>query len=134
MLAHGDYSHKSGYLAMKELLLKMPEIDGVFAANDQMSVGVLKALSEAGRQVPSDVKIIGYDDVFISSVIEPSLSTIRVPKYLMGQKSAELLLKQIESEREYGAVPAVTIEIESKLVIRRSTVEKAQDDWILMDW
>jgi DNA-binding LacI/PurR family transcriptional regulator len=135
MLAHGDYSHKSGYLAMKELLYKMPEIDGVFPANDQMCVGVYKALSEVGRRIPEDVKVIGYDDVFISSVMEPPLSTIRVPKFKMGQKSAEMLLNQMNADAEYGRRQAVdTIEIESRLVIRRSTVPNAADDWIFMDW
>jgi DNA-binding LacI/PurR family transcriptional regulator len=52
MIANGDYTHKSGYIAMKELLHKMPDIDGVFAANDQMSVGALKALSEAKKTGP----------------------------------------------------------------------------------
>jgi DNA-binding LacI/PurR family transcriptional regulator len=132
MIAYGDYTHKSGYLAMKELLNKMPDIDGVFVANDQMSVGALKALSEAEKQVPGDVKVIGYDDVFISSVLEPSLSTIHIQKHFMGKRAAELLLEQIEHTEniQRGAI----VEIEPKLVIRRSTVKDAPDDWILVDW
>jgi DNA-binding LacI/PurR family transcriptional regulator len=135
MIANGDYTHKSGYLAMKELLHKMPDIDGVFAANDQMSVGAMKALFEAGKRIPDDVKVIGYDDVFIASVLEPSLSTIHIQKHLMGKKAAELLIGQLESTEahsERGAASAV--EIESRLVIRRSTVKNAIDDWILVDW
>jgi DNA-binding LacI/PurR family transcriptional regulator len=132
MIAYGDYTHKSGYLAMKELLNNMPDIDGVFVANDQMSVGALKALSGAGKQVPGDVKVIGYDNVFISSVLEPSLSTIHIQKHFMGKKAAELLLEQIEHTEniQRGAI----VEIEPKLVIRRSTVKDAPDDWILVDW
>jgi LacI family transcriptional regulator len=133
MIANGDYSHKSGYLAMKELLGKMPDIDGVFAANDQMSVGVMKALFEAGKRIPEDVKVIGYDDVFIASVLEPSLSTIHVQKHFMGKKAAELLIAQIENNREPTA-QGTAVEIESKLVVRRSTVKNAPEDWILVDW
>jgi DNA-binding LacI/PurR family transcriptional regulator len=133
MIAHGDYTHKSGYMAMKELLRKMPDIDGVFAANDQMSVGALKALMEAGKRVPEDVKIIGYDDVFISSVLDPPLSTIHVQKYRMGKNAAELLFAQLDEKRE-PSPRGRTIELESKLVIRRSTVKNAPDDWILVDW
>ena len=77
MISHGDYSHKSGYLAMQELLHKTPDLDGVFVANDQMSVGAMKALFEAGKRIPLDVKVIGYDDVFIAGVLEPSLSTVK---------------------------------------------------------
>jgi DNA-binding LacI/PurR family transcriptional regulator len=137
MIARGDYTHKSGYMAMKELLRTMPDIDGVFAANDQMSVGALKALFEAGKQVPEDVKIIGYDDVFISSVLDPPLSTIHVQKYRMGKNAAELLLTQLGK----GSEPSLqdktqgrVIELESNLVIRKSTVKNAPEDWILVDW
>jgi DNA-binding LacI/PurR family transcriptional regulator len=133
MIANGDYSHKSGYLAMKELLLKMPDLDGVFVANDQMSVGAMKALFEAGRRIPDDVKVIGYDDVFVSSVVEPSLSTIHVEKHLMGKMAAELCIKQIESGEDEVRKPS-TIELESRLVVRRSTVKDAQDDWIFVNW
>jgi LacI family transcriptional regulator len=133
MIANGDYSHKSGYLAMKELLGRIPDIDGVFIANDQMSVGAMKALFEAGKRIPEDVKVIGYDDVFIASVLEPSLSTIHVQKHFMGKKAAELLIAQIENDRESGA-GGTAVEIESKLVVRRSTVKNAPEDWILVDW
>jgi DNA-binding LacI/PurR family transcriptional regulator len=135
MIANGDYTHKSGYMAMKELLKKMPGIDGVFAANDQMSVGVLKALSEAGKRVPDDVKVIGYDDVFISSVLEPSLSTIHIQKIAMGKKAAELLIDQIENNEKVPVQnPGIAAEIDTKLIIRKSTVKNALDDWILVDW
>jgi DNA-binding LacI/PurR family transcriptional regulator len=134
MLANGDYTHKSGYLAMKELLFKMPDIDGVFSANDQMAVGVYKALFEAGRRVPEDVKVVGYDDVFIASVMDPPLSTIHVQKHYMGKKAAELLLNQIENSEEYNKRPPLAVEMESKLVVRRSTVKDTDDDWILVGW
>ncbi len=132
MIAHGDYTHKSGYLAMHELLKKMDKIDGVFVANDQMSVGALKALSEVSLRVPQDIKLIGYDDVFIASVLEPSLSTIHIKKNLKGKKSAELLVNQIEGKLEPHA--PIKIEIEPSLVVRKSTVENTPEDWILMNW
>jgi DNA-binding LacI/PurR family transcriptional regulator len=134
MFANGNYTHQSGYLAMKELLMKMSEIDGVFVANDQMSVGALKALSEAGRRVPEDVRVIGHDNVFIASALEPSLSTIHVQKQYMGKKAAELLLSQIENNEEYGKHTPTAIKMESKLIIRKSTVKDASESWILVDW
>jgi DNA-binding LacI/PurR family transcriptional regulator len=132
MISCGDYTHKSGYLAMKDLMYKMPKIDGVFIANDQMAVGAMKAISEEGRKIPDDIKVIGYDDVFIASVLEPSLSTIHIKKNFTGQKAAELLLEQLEQNENIAR--GITVEIEPKLVIRRSTVKEALDDWILMDW
>lgn len=132
MIAEGNYTHKSGYSAMKELLQKTPDIDGVFVANDQMSVGALKALSEAGKRVPQDIKMVGYDDVFIASVLEPPLSTIHIRKNYMGSKAAELLIEQIEENKE-SRKPAA-IELESRLVVRKSTSIQAPEDWILVDW
>lgn len=132
MIAHGDYTHKTGYLAMKELLRKMPGINGVFVANDQMSIGALKALKEAKKHVPDDIKVVGYDDVFVASVLEPSLTTINVKKKRMGMIAADLLIQQINREEETDKVAA--IEIESKLVIRRTTVKDVAEDWILLDW
>jgi DNA-binding LacI/PurR family transcriptional regulator len=134
MISNGDYTHQSGYLAMKELLLKMPEIDGVFIANDQMSVGAMKAISEAGKKIPEDIKVIGYDDVFIASVLEPSLSTIHIRKQFMGKRAAELLIEQIENPLERVKNGVSSIELESKLMIRKSTVKNAADDWIFVNW
>jgi DNA-binding LacI/PurR family transcriptional regulator len=133
MIARGDYTHKSGYLAMKKLFHKMPDIDGVFAANDQMLVGALKAINEAGKRIPEDIKLIGYDDVFISSVLEPALSTIHVQKYRMGKNAAELLLSQIEGKGA-SLTRGTEINLEPKLIVRKSTVKNAFDDWILVEW
>jgi DNA-binding LacI/PurR family transcriptional regulator len=134
MIINGDYTHKSGYLAMKDLMRKIPNIDGVFVANDQMAVGAMKAISETEKNIPGDIKVIGYDDVFIASVLEPSLSTIHIKKYYMGTMAAELLLEQIEKNNENVQRKARAIEIEPMLVIRKSTVKKAPNDWILVDW
>jgi DNA-binding LacI/PurR family transcriptional regulator len=133
MISHGDYTHTSGYVAMKELLKKTPDLDGVFVANDQMSVGAMKALFEAGRRIPEDVKLIGYDNVFIAGVLEPSLSTIHVQKYQMGKNAAEVLLSQIDKSMDFPS-KGMAIELEPKLIIRRSTDKNAPNDWILTDW
>jgi DNA-binding LacI/PurR family transcriptional regulator len=132
MITNGDYTHRSGYAAMRELLNQMPDIDGVFIANDQMSVGALRAINEAGRRVPSDIKVIGYDDVFVASVLETPLSTIHIRKRHMGIEAARLLLSRIQSLNE---VPAPRlIELESRLVVRKSTSANAPEDWIMVDW
>lgn len=132
MLAHGDFSHQSGYTCMRSLLESMPELDGVYVANDQMAVGASMYLKERGRRIPEDVKIMGYDDVFVSSIVEPSISTIHVSKKKMGLEAAKALISQIyhrEEKRE-----ALRIELETKLVIRQTTQKDICSDWILSDW
>ena len=132
MIANGDYTHRSGYAAMRELLSQMPDIDGVFIANDQMSVGALRAISEAGRSVPGDIKVIGYDDVFIASVMETPMSTIHIRKRHMGIEAARLLLTRIQRQGE--PMPPRRVELESRLVVRKSTSANAPEDWIMVDW
>ena len=131
MIANGDYTHRSGYDAMCELLKQMPAIDGLFVANDQMSVGALRALREAGRRVPEDVKVIGYDDVFIDSVMETPLSTIHIRKRNMGMEAAKLMVARLKGGNTH---PPRRIELASRLVVRKSTVLDAPEDWIMVDW
>ena len=131
MVANGDYTHRSGYTAMCELLAQMPDIDGVFIANDQMSVGALRAIHEAGKKVPKDIKVIGYDDVFVASVLETPLSTIHIRKRHMGIEAAKLLISRIHMTTDE---PARLIDLPSRLVVRKSTMFNAPEDWIMVDW
>ena len=131
MVAHGDYTHQSGYLGMKKLLRAMPDMDGVFVANDQMAIGVCMALKEYRKRIPEDVKVIGYDDVFVSSVVEPSLSTIYAKKRSLGVEAARALIAQIQNE---DCSEVLQLKLETRLVIRKSTEAMAPSDWILSEW
>ena len=133
MIVHGDYSHQSGYTAMKQLMMQVPDLDGIFCGNDQMAIGVLKFLKENGKRVPEDVKVIGYDDVFIASVVEPALSSIHVRKRHAGIESARMLFRRIENPDEENIKP-IGIKMDAKLVVRQSTVSSASEDWNLVDW
>lgn len=132
-IVYGNYSHQSGYRAMKLLLERVPNVDGVFSANDQMAIGALKALDEKKIKVPQEIKIIGYDDVFVSCLVEPPLSTIHIQKYRAGIEAARLLFDRIEAKDDETISPR-KIQMESELVVRRSTVPDMMDDWILKDW
>lgn len=132
-LAAGNYTHSSGYRAMKLLLDNYPEIDGVFCENDQMATGALKLLQISGKKVPEDIKLIGYDDIFISSIVEPSLSTIHIQKRHAGIEAANILFKRIDDNNSKDA-KAIRKKMPGRLVVRRSTVKNAPEDWILTDW
>lgn len=118
LIAYGDYSHMSGYNAMNTLLDWNPDIDGVFAANDQMAIGACMALKAANKRIPKDVKVIGCDDVFVTAIVEPPLSTIHIRKNLLGTEAIQALLEQLENRR-VGSVKR--LELENHLVIREST-------------
>ncbi len=124
----GDYTHESGYLCMKEILSKKLPLDGVFVSNDQMALGAVAALREAGRRIPEDVKVIGFDDVFICESMEPTLSSVHIDKELLGRKSISLLLDRLQEKD----VPYPYKEtVESRLVVRGSTDKNAvmQSTW-----
>lgn len=134
MIVKGDYSHQSGYLAMQKMLWRTPDIDAVFCANDQMAIGAIKYLKEVGKRIPEDIKLMGYDDVFISSILSPSISTIHIQKRHAGIEAAKLLFERIEQNQGSGIVPAKNIKMEGKLVVRKSTVATATEDWLLNEW
>ena len=84
-----------------------------------MAVGALKALREAGLQVPGDVALVSYDDVPISAAVEPALTTVHQPIVRLGSMAAELLLDLLENPPDQGA-PASRIILPGKLTIRDS--------------
>ena len=132
MLVYGDYTHRSGYIAMEQLLHTCPGADGVFCSNDQMAIGALKYLKAHGILVPERIKLIGYDDVFVSSIVEPAISTIHIQKNTAGREAADILFRRIEGRE--ASDWALGIKLESRLIVRRSTVENAREDWDLNEW
>ncbi|MCT2585312.1 LacI family DNA-binding transcriptional regulator [Actinophytocola sp. S1-96] len=94
-VAHGDFTRESGEQAMATLLSRHPDLDGVFVANDLMAMGALRALRAAGRAVPADVAVVGYDDIEMARHTEPPLTTIHQPVIDQARTMTELLLTQI---------------------------------------
>ncbi len=95
-VAHGDFTVASGTVAMRQLLDAVPDLDGVFAANDLMARGALIALAERSRRVPEDVALVGYDDSPAATAIAPFLSTVSQPSISMGAAMAAMLLDLLE--------------------------------------
>lgn len=130
-IVEGDYSPLSGYHAMKQILLSGIDIDGLFAANDQMAIGAIKAIKENGLRIPEDMKVVGFDNSFIASIVEPSLTTINVPKYKMGNAAAEVLIKRIETDTKEDAK---LIELPISVIVRQSTNLRGDRNWDLYGW
>ncbi|WP_053847199.1 LacI family DNA-binding transcriptional regulator [Streptomyces sp. NRRL B-24085] len=96
LVAESDFTEDSGRRAMAELLERHPEIDGVLAASDTTAAGALQALRAAGRRVPEDVSVIGFDDFALAQHTEPRLTTVRQPLEEMGRAMIRLLLEDME--------------------------------------
>ncbi|MGG2972065.1 LacI family DNA-binding transcriptional regulator [Geobacillus stearothermophilus] len=96
LVQEGDFTYESGYhLTLKLLALEKPPT-AIFAANDEMAIGAVKAIRHRGGRVPDDVAVVGFDDIQMASIFEPSLTTIAQPMFEIGQKAMELLLALIE--------------------------------------
>ena len=111
----GDFSFEGGRDAMRALLTTAPQLDGVFVANDLMALGALHALADAGRAVPGDVAVIGFDDSPLAASAHPAITTVRQPIVAMGEALAVQLLTGIED----GAAPAPVV-MDTEIVVRES--------------
>lgn len=116
IVAVGDFTRESGAAAMRQLLHDDPDVDAVFAASDLMADGALRTLRQAGRRVPDDVALIGFDDIEIARYTEPTLTTVRQPIVEMGRTLVRQLLRLAAGEQ---VEPALILPTE--LVIREST-------------
>lgn len=96
LVAESDFTQEGGRRAMVELLERHQEIDGVLAASDTSAAGALQALHAAGRRVPEDVAVIGFDDFSLAQRTEPRLTTVRQPVEEMGRAMIRLLLEEME--------------------------------------
>lgn len=112
----GDFSPASGAIAMRRLLERDPSIDAVFAANDQMAIGAYSAIAEAGRSIPGDIAVVGFDDDRYAATAMPPLTTVHQPSVEMGAEMARVLVRLIEGE---DAAP--TTLLPTSLVVRQST-------------
>ncbi|MFC9701371.1 LacI family DNA-binding transcriptional regulator [Streptomyces sp. NPDC056943] len=94
----GDFTESSGADAMAALLANHPDVDGVFAAGDNMGVGALRTLREAGRPVPGDVAVVGFDDLAVARMSDPPLTTVHQPIEGLGREMARMLVALIDGQ------------------------------------
>jgi len=107
---------EGGRRAMQRLLALPLPPTAVVAYNDLMAIGAMEAIREAGRRVPEDIAVVGFDDIVLAAYAIPPLTTVRVPKYQMGYKAAAALIDAIRSGRASQRV----IRFKAEMVVRRS--------------
>lgn len=110
-----DFSYTCGYTMTRDLLRTRP-VDGIFCFNDEIAVGVLKALSDAGLSVPGDVKIVGFDNLPIAEYTSPSLTTVAQPVTEVARATLEMLARRLVDPE----LPPQLESFEARLVIRQS--------------
>ncbi len=112
LIVPGDFTEQGGRRAMAELLSRCPDLDAVFAESDVMAAGARQVLREAGRRIPDDVALVGYDDSAIARHMDPPLTSVRQPIEEMGRAMIDLLLDEIADRR-----PAVSRGLERRQVV-----------------
>lgn len=116
-IRQGDYSIKSGYAQMSELLDTVTDIPtAVFASNDNMAIGAMKAIQERGFKIPDDISVIGFDDIEISGYVYPSLTTVKQDHHELGRQAAKTIIDIIENKCE--CIKKITLD--QKLILRNS--------------
>lgn len=112
LVAQGSYEQATGDAAMTALLERAPDIDAVFAASDVMAVGAIAALRRAGKRVPEDVAVAGFDDSGLAATHAPPLTTVRQPWAQISAAMVDMLLEVIAG----ATVPSVVLP--ATLVVR----------------
>ncbi len=113
----GEFSEESAYEAIKTMLTRKPLPTAVFASNDSMAIGALKALHDEGIAIPGDIALAGFDDIPVSRYVKPALSTVHVPIYKMGVLAIEKLMTNV---RDKNGQQKETIVFPTELVLRES--------------
>lgn len=117
-ILEGDYTRESGYQLAKQLLSKSRRPTAIFAGNDPMAVGVMQIARELGLDIPTDLSVVGFDDTLGASTVPP-LTTVRRDYKETGRTAVRLLIDQLESAVQPGAVSQVSLP--THLVVRQST-------------
>jgi DNA-binding LacI/PurR family transcriptional regulator len=121
----GDWTARSGYEAGQRIADR-EDVTAVFAANDQMALGLLRALTEAGRSIPDDVSVVGFDDIPEAAYLIPPLTTVRQDFSAVGQRAIEILQAAIAGSAPEAA--GVDRLVHPELVVRRSTARRPESE------
>jgi DNA-binding LacI/PurR family transcriptional regulator len=110
----GDFMETGGAAAMHALLSAHPELDAVVAANDNMAAGALRVLRDAGRSVPGDVAVVGFDDLPVAMYTDPKLTTVHQPVQALGREAARMLTELLDGGRPEPFI------LPTRMVVRES--------------
>jgi DNA-binding LacI/PurR family transcriptional regulator len=115
LVVAGGFSEASGAEATRELLARGVVFSALFASDDEMAIGAMATLAAAGRRVPQDVAVVGFDDIVTARYVQPALTTVRAPTEQVGREAVRLLIAAIR-----GEPPPATVLLPVELVIRQS--------------
>ncbi|MGI6109947.1 MAG: LacI family DNA-binding transcriptional regulator [Eubacteriaceae bacterium] len=122
LVMHGNINVKGGHSMMTKLLETGKDVDIAMCLNDQVAIGAIRAAQDAGKRVPEDIAVTGFNDYWISEWISPKITTVSQPMYDIGAIAARMLIKMCQSDEKESK----TITVPYEIVIRESMTEKNQ--------
>ncbi len=117
LVQYGDFTPRSGEVAMTKLLQLSPQPTAVFVASDTVALGALQAIRSHGLRVPQDIALVGFDDVPLAEFVDPPLTTVRLPAYGLGWGAADLLIRTINQED----IQNRSVILDTELIVRESS-------------
>jgi len=124
LIVNGDWTAASGDVGLHSLMAKSPDIEAVFASNDQMALGALQAARRLGVNVPQDLGIVGFDDIPEAAYFYPSLTTIRQNAIALGALAVDQMCNYIKAREKNDEFEQDVKLIEPRLVVRRSSIRE----------
>lgn len=123
LMPRGDNLIESGARAAIELLDSGEPFSAIFASNDAMAIGALRALRDRGLRVPNDISLVGIDDILLASFVDPPLTTVAQDKQVAGERAVASLIERIEGRYTGGRRETL---LDIQLMVRRSTAPNAE--------
>ena len=119
LILHGVMDNERNVALIRELLVRRPDIDGVFASVERLALSTYHVCRQLGRRIPQDVKVIGFSNLESAVLLDPPLSTITQPAYDIGREAARILLRALAKKRPI--LPSQSLVLKSELFARAST-------------
>jgi len=118
----GDWSAHSGNIGLRDLLAKSPQIDAVFASNDQMALGALQAARQMGIKIPQELGIVGFDDIPEAAYFYPALTTIRQDAEELGAQAVDQMCNSLQARHQGEEYRSDVVWIKPELIVRNSSI------------
>lgn len=120
LIKEGNYKVSGGQKAMMELLTSKEDFTAVLCANDLMAIGAMEVLKQKNIKIPEEISIAGFDNISLSNVVDPKLTTVAQPYYEMGRSATKMLIKLIEGK----SLRKKEVILKPRLIIRNSVAKR----------
>lgn len=121
LIAEATWAAESGVIALRQILDSRPDVTAIFASNDQIALGVFHAAAQLGLRIPTELAVVGYDDIPEAAFFSPSLTSVHQDLSVLGARAVTEVIRLVETKRMRGNFETVQATLPPELVIRASS-------------